>query len=134
MLARMDFSIENLKKPKTIVLIIGLILMVINISLSIFITEGSSIEQILNIFFVIGFNFLMLLWCSYDSTERGEKISSKFVLMMVLFGIFTLIYYLFRTRGFSSGLISVGKLLLLFIVSIVVSLVIYVFLFMIFVD
>lgn len=130
----MDFSIENFRKPKTIVLITGLILMAINISLPIFITEGSNIEQILNIVFVIGFNLLMLLWCFYDSIEGGEQINSKFVLMIVLFGIFTLVYYLFRTRGFSSGLISVGKLLLFFTVSIAVSLVIYVFLFMIFVD
>lgn len=117
-----NLSVENLKKPKSIVLILWFALMTINIVSINFIIEGSSIEQTINLVFIVAFNFLMLLWCSYDSIERdGERLSSKFALMMVIFGIFTLIYYLFRSRGFSAGLISIGKLILFFIVSTIAS-------------
>lgn len=109
--------LENLRKSKSIILIVGFILMTMTLISTNFIIEGSSIEQTINLIFVVAFNFIMLLWCSYDSLERdGERLSSKFVLMIVIFGVFTLIYYLFRSRGFSAGLISIGKLILFFVV------------------
>lgn len=102
-------------KPKTIVLIIGVILMLIGMLLPDFITLRSNIEQVYNLGFAVVMNLLLVFWCSFDSDERNEKLSSGMIFLIVIFGIFAILYYLFRTRGFKNGLFAVGKLLLLFL-------------------
>lgn len=111
-------------KPKTIVLIIGIVLMLVNVLLpdSVFVSDG--LGRLITLAFTIAFNLITVFWCSYDSIERGEKLSSGLILLTVIFGIFALFYYLFKTRGFRSGLIAIGKLLLLFIGFVLVSTVI----------
>ncbi len=77
--------------------------------------EGNfSVEQTLTFISVIGTGFCILLWCNLDSDERNEKLRAGFRFLLVLFGVFALIVYLFKSRGFKRGLIAVGYLLLVF--------------------
>jgi hypothetical protein len=59
----------------------------------------------------IGINILTLAWCKIDAKERNYRLSKHFPLFVVLLGIFTLIYYLLRSRGIGRGLISIGWLI-----------------------
>lgn len=95
--------------------------MLINVCLpdSIFLNQG--VGQIITFAFGLAFNILTVFWCFYDSAERGERLSSAMFFLIIIFGIFAALFYLFRSRGFKSGLIAVGKLILLFIGIIVVA-------------
>ena len=57
-------------------------------------------------------NVLALMWAKIDAEERSYELSRHFTLAVVIFGIFAIIYYLFRSRGASGGLISFGWLVL----------------------
>jgi len=57
-------------------------------------------------------NVLALMWAKIDAEERSYELSRHFTLAVVVFGIFAIIYYLFRSRGASGGLISFGWLVL----------------------
>jgi hypothetical protein len=75
-------------------------------------------------------NVLALLWARIDAEERAYRLHPLFTLAVVVFGVFAIVYYLFRSRGASRGLISTGWLILygvgmlfaLMIVSLVVTL------------
>lgn len=64
-----------------------------------------------SLFSTIGYGVGILLWCKADSNERN-------------IGIFTLIYYLFKSRGFKNGLISVGYTFLFILALLVVDIVV----------
>jgi hypothetical protein len=78
------------------------------------------------------YGILVLMWCKADAAERGYKLSRYFPLAVVLFSVFALVYYLFRSRGFSRGLASTGLVILylagLFVVLMIVVGIIAVFL------
>jgi hypothetical protein len=59
------------------------------------------------IVFMLGYGVLMLAWAKADSEERGEELSSGWKFMMVFLGFFSLCAYLFKTRGFLRGLLSI---------------------------
>jgi hypothetical protein len=65
-----------------------------------------------NLILGIVLNVLALLWARIDADERQYELSIFFTLAVVLFGIFAIIYYLFRSRGASGGLISTGWMIL----------------------
>jgi hypothetical protein len=69
----------------------------------------------------IGMNILALAWCKIDAKNRNYQLSKHFPLFVVLLGIFTLIYYLLRSRGIGRGLISIGWLVV-YIVTVFVAL------------
>ncbi|MGE0247545.1 MAG: hypothetical protein AB7Q37_18125 [Pyrinomonadaceae bacterium] len=69
----------------------------------------------------IGFNILTFAWCRIDSKERGYRLHRYFVFATIVFGLLALLYYLFRSRGFRGGLISIGWFLLYTVLSTVVS-------------
>jgi hypothetical protein len=102
--------------------IIGAILFHILVTIVSLRFEGnSSIEQIILFVSMIGTGFCILLWCNLDSNERDEKLGAGFRFLLVLFGIFALIVYLFRSRGFKQGIIAFGYLLLVFIVYVILG-------------
>ena len=47
---------------------------------------------------------LFLRLCRLDSRERGYPLSPRFPYAVVIFGTLSLIFYLFRSRGFARGL------------------------------
>lgn len=55
----------------------------------------------------IGYGVLTLAWVKADSGERGEELTSGWKFMLVFLGIFALIVYFFKTRGFPRGLLSI---------------------------
>ena len=65
-----------------------------------------------NLILGIVLNVLALMWAKIDADERQYELSPYFPIAVVLFGIFAIIYYLFRSRGASGGLISFGWLVL----------------------
>lgn len=83
--------------------------------------SNSSVEQILLFVSMLGTGFCILLWCSLDTAERNEKLGAGFRFLLVLFGIFALIVYLFKSRGFKRGLTAFGYLLLVFVVYVILS-------------
>lgn len=60
----------------------------------------------------IGWGVGMLYWCTADSKERGEELSTAAKVAIVAFGIFALIWYLFHTRGAAGGSRALGWLFL----------------------
>jgi hypothetical protein len=75
----------------------------------------------------VGFVVGMILWVHADAWERNMRLSRGFKIALILLGIFTLIYYLFKSRGFVAGIIAVGWLFLyiaaLFILNAIVNVV-----------
>ncbi len=79
----MEIAQSNNLKPKTVVLLIGIVLMILNTALPGFIPEISVSQQIITLLFAIGFNVLTVFWCVYDSRERGEEVGRYFTLSVV---------------------------------------------------
>jgi hypothetical protein len=85
---------------------------------------------IVTLILAIMLNVLALWWAKIDAAERRFLLSRVFPLAVVLFGIFAIVYYLFKSRGAWGGLISTGWLILygvgmlfaLMIVSLIVTL------------
>jgi len=63
-------------------------------------------------------NVLALMWAKIDAEERSYELSRHFTLAVVVFGIFAIIYYLFRSRGMSGGLVTFGLLILYIVVMV----------------
>lgn len=70
---------------------------------------------------IFNLNILVFAWCRVDSQERGYSLHRLFSYAVVFFGVFAMIYYLFRSRGFVDGLSSVGWFLLYIFCSVVLS-------------
>ena len=63
-------------------------------------------------------NVLALMWAKLDAEERSYELSRHFTLAVVVFGIFAIIYYLFRSRGMTGGLVTFGLLILYIVVTV----------------
>lgn len=70
---------------------------------------------ITNFVSLFGLSVLILAWCYYDSLERGKVLRSRFRLLIVIFGPLALFIYLFKSRGFSQGIVSTGVALLVYV-------------------
>ena len=76
------------------------------------------------IFAALGFTVGVLIWCHIDARERGISLGGGFRILMILVMPVALIYYLFKSRGFAGGLVSIGWSIGFFIVLIVVNVVV----------
>jgi cytochrome bd-type quinol oxidase subunit 2 len=117
----MEITQSNGLNAKTHILLIGTVLLILNTALSSFAPVTGSTTQILTFLLAIGFNVLTVFWCVYDSRERGEEIGRFFTLWVIIFGVFALFYYFFKTRGFKSGLILIAKFTAIFLGVITIS-------------
>ena len=63
-------------------------------------------------------NVLALMWAKLDAEERSYELSRHYTLAVVVFGIFAIIYYLFRSRGMTVGLVTFGLLILYIVVMV----------------
>ena len=78
---------------------------------------GNSVIFLLS---TIGWGIGILFWTKIDADERGEKLTTGLQIGLVAFGIFALIYYLFKTRGGRGGARSLGWMLIYGLMSYVV--------------
>jgi hypothetical protein len=83
--------------------------------------KNPPVSQIITFFTAIGYGIFILLWCSFDSRERNEDLGAGFRILLVIFGAFALLFYLFKSRGFKKGLISIGYLLLFLLILVLVN-------------
>ncbi len=67
-------------------------------------TRNAYISSVLAIVFTFGYGLAILGWCRLDSRERGYPLSPRFAYAVVIFGTLSLIFYLFRSRGFAGGI------------------------------
>ena len=77
-----------------------------------FLIRDDQIANAVEIVFAIVINVFALMWARIDAGERRYELSPHFTLMVVLFGVFAIIYYLLRSRGSKGGLISTLWLIL----------------------
>lgn len=64
-----------------------------------------------NVVLGIVLNVLGFMWAKIDADERGYELSRYFPFAVVIFGVFAIVYFLFRSRGVRAGLISTGWLI-----------------------
>lgn len=117
----MKITESNALRPKTHVLLIGAVLLILNTALSNVAPEPTSDQQIITLLFAIAFNVLVVFWCIYDSRERNEEIGRYFTLSVVIFGVLALFYYFFKTRGFKLGLILTARFIVIFLGVIIIT-------------
>lgn len=97
----------------------------------IFVTVGSVIgiifdnhkdfSRLVDVILTLGLNIFSFAWCRMDSRERGYELHRYFPFAVIIFGTFALLYYLFRSRGFRGGLISIGWLILYAVLVVVAA-------------
>lgn len=103
--------------------VVGVLVLIVLSTLANCLFAGDQLASSLNTIFTgVGVSAAVLIWCMIDSEELDVKLGAGFRILTVLLGVFCLIYYLFRSRGFKRGTLSSGYTLLfilfLFIVTI----------------
>ena len=71
--------------------------------------------------YAIGAGLALFYWCRADSRMRGFTLPKHFPLAIVVLGFLTLMWYLFKTRGFKGMLVTGGKGFLLLLAMAVTS-------------
>ncbi len=111
----------NYSRNKRIVIIIAAVLLVVDAPLSVIFGENSPLAQTFHYLTIFVINFLTFAWCHYDILERKQTLWTGWRLLIILLGIFALIIYLLKTRGFKQSLISIGWYLLILITASICS-------------
>lgn len=110
------------KNKLTIILVlVGFFIFTAPIDL--FINENLPVSKIISILSMIFSSFLIFAWCHYDALERNQPLGGGWRLLILLLGVFALLIYLLKTRGFKQGLFSIGFVCLIFIGIIVGSMI-----------
>ena len=99
------------ERPKyTVLLLAGLFSAMFG--LFIVLLDESSNHLIVRLVSVICVAVLVLAWCQIDSLERRQRLYPWLRLMIVVFGVFALFIYLFKSRGLKQGMRASGLALL----------------------
>lgn len=61
---------------------------------------------------IICISLLVLAWCYFDSLERRQSFYPWVRIVILIFGLFALFIYLFKSRGLKQGMRSSGMALL----------------------
>ena len=69
----------------------------------------------------VAYGVAMLVWCTVDSRDRGTELGFGFRILIVLLGVFALVYYLFKTRGLKGGFVSIAYTHIFFVATIIIS-------------
>jgi hypothetical protein len=104
---------SNYSRNKRIVIIIAVILIVAGSPSPVIFGENSPQSQTINYLTIFALNFLTFAWCHYDILERKQTLRTGWRFLIIFLGIFALIIYLLKTRGFKQGLISIGWYILI---------------------
>ncbi len=105
----------NHRKQKRFVIILSFVAAALIGPLVLLPEERSGLSRLADLASLLVFSLLILSWCYFDSLERGKGISTSFRIAIIIFGLFTLCFYLVRSRGFARGLKAIGMFLLLLI-------------------
>ena len=73
-----------------------------------FVPENSGAETLFGLVSTIGCGVLVLMWCQFDSFLHGRRLGTPFRILVVLFGLFALVPYLFWSRGPARGIRAIG--------------------------
>ena len=99
------------ERPKyTVLLLAGLFSAIFGLFFVLF--EEASNYRIVNVMTVTCIAILVLVWCQFDSLERRQRLYPWLRLMIVVFGVFALFIYLFKSRGLKEGMRASGLALL----------------------
>jgi hypothetical protein len=111
----------NYSRNKRIVIIIAVVLLIVDSVLAIILGENSPQSQAINYLTIFAINFLTFAWYHYDILERKQTLRAGWRFLIIFLGIFALIIYLLKTRGFKQGLISIGWYILILLGAIIGS-------------
>jgi|SRR5215213_4996620 len=95
------------------IIIIAAVLFILNAPLSLIMGEQSPQSKLINFLILITLNILVFAWIYYDGVERNRPLGVAWRFLVIFFGIFALLIYLLKSRGFKKGSIAVGKALLI---------------------
>jgi len=112
---------SSFQRPKQIVIVAAFVLSILIAPFYILFPDGSAQSSVVRFAEMIGFGFLILAWCHYDSLEQTKPLGGGFRILLVLFGILGLFVYLLKTRGAKRGLLASGIAILLFIGTLLTS-------------
>jgi hypothetical protein len=73
--------------------------------------QYKSVAGLFDVLFAISGNVVIYAWCRIDARERNYELHRHFPFFVIIFGLLTLLYYLFRSRGFEDGLKATGLLI-----------------------
>ncbi|CAN5442296.1 hypothetical protein BH10ACI2_BH10ACI2_19730 [soil metagenome] len=100
------------KREKFIVLIGLTLFWFVSSLVNLLATQTEPAYSIIYLLSTIGGGVGILFWCKIDAEERAAELTKGLQFALVAFGIFALIYYLFKTREKNSRLKTFGGLLL----------------------
>jgi peptidoglycan/LPS O-acetylase OafA/YrhL len=99
-------------RPKRIVLLVTALFSALIGVFVILLDEASPPFPFARVVGVICISLLVLAWCYFDSLERHQLFDSRFRVVILVFGLFALFVYLFKSRGLTQGMRSAGMDLL----------------------
>jgi cytochrome bd-type quinol oxidase subunit 2 len=99
-------------KPKRTVLLVAALFSVALGPLIVLPNETSPQYRIIRFATLVCVSLLVLAWCYFDSLERHQSFYSWLRIVILIFGLFALFIYLFKSRGFKQGMRSSGIALL----------------------
>lgn len=99
------------ENPKyTVLLVAGLFSVIWG--LLIVLLDETGEHRIIELIFLCCISLLVLAWCYFDSVERRQPLYPWLRLVILIFGVFALFIYLFKSRGLKEGMRASGLALL----------------------
>ena len=109
------------RRRRTVLLIAGLYSAISGLFI-VLVQETGNQLPIIRLVSIICINLLVLAWCYFDSLERHRSLYPWLRTVIVIFGVFALFIYLFKSRGLKEGVRSSGMALLSLVGLVVVML------------
>ena len=98
-------------RPKyTVLLLAGVFSAILGLFFVLF--DGTGNHGVIRFITYICIAILVLAWCQFDSLERRQRLYPWLRLVIVVFGVFALFIYLFKSRGLKKGMRASGLALL----------------------
>jgi hypothetical protein len=88
--------------------------------------QFKGVAELFDILFAIAGNVVIYVWCRIDARERSYELHRHFPFAVIILGLLTLLYYLFRSRGFEGGIKATG-LLIIYLVVLYVAMIVLTF-------
>jgi hypothetical protein len=99
-------------QPKRTVLVIAAVFAAVLGPLIVLPSETSPQFRIIRFASLICTSLLVLAWCYFDSIERRQPFYPWLRIVILIFGLFALFIYLFKSRGLKQGMRSSSLALL----------------------
>lgn len=102
-------SDANPRKSKYLVLLAMLLVSAVSGGAWALMAAGSPGERLLRLGQAAALLILVLMWCHFDSAERGRNLPKWLAILIVLVAFIGLPVYLLRSRGVFGGLVTISK-------------------------